>query len=407
MTAKIVWPNVPPSDSVSARSSLQEQSFIVELDTANWPSIVQNFGNAVNRWLVTVDPNTLALSAVALLVVFLLRKKLSDWTVGAFEALLKRFSVSLTDEVTSQLKIAVQVLAVTFAIFLTLDAINPPEILGGILNKVLGSVSLVAVFATWYQLSGPFVSLLVADKIGPAKRETSWVQRVSQFAILLFGLTSLLKVWQVDISGALTGVGVLGAGVAIATQDLIRNLVAGMTNMSENRFKSGDAIQVEGQFVGTVQRIDLRSTLVVGFDQIPRYIPNSDLSNSVVLNYSARRHRRVKVVVPLVLSSTREQIEAVRDTLRQHHKNSGDFHLDAEAAQYIYINEIGPSSVNILMYVWTKGADYDAYLQTKENLTLAILQAVKSSGTELAYPTQTLNFFGDPLTGAPKSDFVE
>jgi MscS family membrane protein len=216
---------------------------------------------------------------------------------------------------------------------------------------------------------------------------------------LLLGLTALLKVWQVDISGALTGVGVLGAGLAIAMQDLIRNLVAGMTNMSEKRFQSGDAIQVEGQFLGTVERIDLRSTLVVGFDQIPRYIPNSDLSDSVVLNYSARIHRRVKVIVPLVLSSTEEQIEAVRDDLRQHHQNSGDFHLDEEAAQYIYVSDIGPSSVNIMLYVWTKGPDYDDYLQTIERLTLAILRAVKKAGTELAYPTQTLQIDGEiPIT---------
>lgn len=379
----------------------------MEFDTVNWPNFIQNFGATMNGWLASIDPGSMAVSLAALVIVFLLRKKLSGWIVGGFEALLKRFSVSLTDEVTSQLKIAVQVLAVTFAVFLTLNIVKPPQILVGVLNQLLGSVALIAVFATWYQLSGPFVSLLVADKIGPATKETSWIQRVSQFAILLFGLTSLLKVWQVDISGALTGVGVLGAGLAIATQDLIRNLVAGMTNMSENRFKSGDAIQVEGQFVGTVKRIDLRSTMVVGFDQIPRYIPNSDLSNSVVLNYSARKHRRVELTVPLVFSSTSEQIEDVRDKLRLHHQTSGDFHLGEEAAQYIYINEIGPSSINILMYVWTKGADYNEYLQMKERLTLAILQAVKSAGTELAHPTQTLNFLGDPPSRSTKADFAE
>ncbi len=364
-------------------------------DTANWPSIIQNFGATLNMWLAGMDGGVLAVAAVAFVVVFLLRKVLSEWIVAGFEALLKRFSVSLSDEVSAQLKVAVQILAMTFAVFLMLDLVNPPQKLATVLTQLLSSVALVAVFATWYQLSGPFVSLLVADKMGPAAGETSWIRRISQFAIMLFGLTSLLKIWQVDISGALTGVGVLGAGLAIATQDLIRNLVAGMTNMSENRFKSGDAIQVEGQFVGTVQRIDLRSTLVVGFDQIPRYIPNSDLSNSVVLNYSTRKHRRVKVMVALVLSSSREQIEAVRDALRLHHRSSGDFHLGEEAAQYIYVSEIGPSSVNILMHVWTRGADYDAYLQAIERLTLVILQAVRESGTELAYPTQTLRVLGD------------
>lgn len=378
--------------------SFEETGVAMEFDTTNWPTVLRNFGNTVNVWLAEVDPGDLTLSLIVIVAVVLLRGKISGWLVGGFEVLLKRFSVDLSHEVTSQLRIAVQVLAVTFAFFLALEAVNPPELIAGVLSRLLSSVALIAVFATWFQLSGPFVSLLVADKNRRVSMEAGWVQRISQFAIMLFGLTSLLKVWQVDISGALTGVGVLGAGLAIATQDLIRNLVAGMTNMSEKRFVSGDSIQVEGQFVGTVERIDLRSTLVVGFDQIPRYIPNSDLSNSIVLNYSARRHRRIRVTVPLVLSSTQEQIEAVRDELRQHHQNSGDFHLSEDAAKYIYVSDIGPSSVNILIYVWTKGPDYDEYLQTIERLTLAILNAVKKSGTELAYPTQTLQIEGDVPT---------
>jgi MscS family membrane protein len=378
-----------------AGNGILETGDAMGIDTTNWPTVFQKFGSAINTWLVKVDPGVLILAIIFLVVVISLRKKLSGWIVRGFEKLLKRFSVTLADEVTSRLKTAMQVLIVTFAIYLALDAVNPPILFGDVFQKLLGSIALIAVFATWYELSGPFVSLLVADKIGPPTKETGWIQRLSQFVILLLGLTALLKVWQVDISGALTGVGVLGAGLAIAMQDLIRNLVAGMTNMSEKRFQSGDAIQVEGQFLGTVERIDLRSTLVVGFDQIPRYIPNSDLSDSVVLNYSARMHRRVKVIVPLVFSSTEEQIEAVRDDLRRHHQNSGDFHLDEEAAQYIYVSDIGPSSVNIMLYVWTKGADYDDYLQTIERLTLAILRAVKNSGTELAYPTQTLQIDGD------------
>lgn len=367
----------------------------VGFDTSNWPVIIRSIGVSLNEWTATVDPGDLLLAFLVVVVVFLFRKKLSDWVIGGFQFLLNRFSVSLTDEITKQLKIAVQILAVTFALYMAQDAVHPPVLIAGILQRLLGSVALIAVFATWFQLSGPFVALLVTDKIGPATKETDWIQRISQFAILLFGVTSLLELWQVDISGALTGVGVLGAGLAIATQDLIRNLVAGMTNMSEKRFETGDAIQVEGQFVGTVKKIDLRSTLVIGFDQIPRHIPNSELSNSVVLNYTTREHRRVMLSVPLILSSTQEQIETVRDELRLHHQNSGDFDLSDDSAKYIYVNEIGPSSVNILIYVWTKGADYDEYLQMTERLTLAILDAVRKAGTELAYPTQTVQIEND------------
>lgn len=367
----------------------------MEFDPTNWPIVFQSVVSNVHSWFRTIDSGHMLLASIVVLVVFFLRKKLSYWIVGGVQKLLNRFSVKLSDEVIAELKVCAQILAVTFSLYLVQDAIHPPELIAEILQRILISVALVAVFATWFQLSGPFVSLLIADRTEAAIQETGWIQRVCQFAILLFGLTAFLEVWQIDISNTLTGVGVLGAGLAISTQDLIRNLVAGMTNMSEKRFKSGDVIQVEGQFVGTVERIDLRSTLVVGFDQIPRHIPNSDLSNSIVLNYTTRKHRRVQVTVPLVLSSTQSQIETVRDELRKYHLECGDFQLTDDAAQYIYIKGISSSSVDILVYVWTTSPNYEQYLQAIESLTLAIMGAVDKADTELAYPTQTLHLDGD------------
>jgi small-conductance mechanosensitive channel len=92
-------------------------------------------------------------------------------------------------------------------------------------------------------------------------------------------------------------VGVLGAGLAIAAQDFVRNLVAGMNNMSEKRFERGDWIAVEGGIEGTVQRIDVRSTTIMGFDRVPRYVPNSGLSNAIVLNKSRIRHQLLRIAL--------------------------------------------------------------------------------------------------------------
>jgi MscS family membrane protein len=366
----------------------------VTIDTGSWPGMIQPTGDRLNNWLASINPDVLVLSLLGIALVFVLRRTLARWTVAALHALLKHFSVSLSEEVTTQLKKATEVLAVTFSVYLAVDVFNLSEITSVFLRRTLSSVAIVAVFGSWYQLTGPFVSMLRAKQPNTVKIEVDWVQRIAQFAILFFGLASLLNVWQVDVAGVLTGVGVLGAGIAIATQDLIRNLVAGMTNMSEKRFETGDSIQVEGQFVGTVKRIDVRSTVVVGFDQIPRHIPNSDLSNSVVLNYSARKHRRIMLKVPLVLSSTQGQIEAVRDGLKKYHQTCGDFELSNDAPKYIYVNEIGPSSVDILIYAWTKGPEYEQLLEVTERLTLAILKTVKSVGTDLAYPTQTIQLDG-------------
>lgn len=353
-------------------------------------SYVQKTIVSAQQSLGDVDTNSVVWALIGIVLVFLIRKQLSAFGLMCFRALLARFAVDLSAEVEAHLKTATEILFVTLAIYVAVSFLLPDDGSGLFLSRVLSSVAIVAIFGAWYRLSGPFASLLRNDTSSLVSSETDWIERVTQFSVLLFGLTSLLKVWQIDITGALTGVGVLGAGLAIATQDLLRNLVAGMTNISEKRFETGDAIQVEGQFVGTVKRIDLRSTMVVGFDQIPRHIPNSDLSNSVVLNYSARKHRRIMLKVPLMLSATQSQIEAVRDGIRHHHQTSGDFELGDAAPKHIYVSDFGASSVDILIYVWTRGPDYQEYLQITERLTLAILSITRNAGTTLAYPTQTL-----------------
>ena len=164
-----------------------------------------------------------------------------------------------------------------------------------------------------------------------------------------------------------------------------------MTNISEKRFETGDAIEIENQIMGTVERIDLRSTKIVGFDEVPRYVPNADLSNAIVKNYSVLKRRRVLVKVPLVLSSTQDQIEAVRDGLKAYHRTSGDFDLTDAAPKYIYVSGLGPSSIDIMIYAWTTGPAYELLLQVTERLSLAILRITREAGTKLAYPTQTLH----------------
>ncbi len=362
----------------------------MKFDTSKWPAPFQQGGERINDWLASVNPVNVILSVIVVLVVFFLRKPIAGWVFEANRSLLKQFKVSLSQEVADQLKKASEVLVVTLSLYLALDLIQPPELAGGLLRNILKSVALIAIFGAWYQLSGPFSAMLHSERHGSVRLEIDWVLRITRFAILLLGITAVLEVWEVDISAALTGVGVLGAGLAIAMQDLIRNLVAGMSNISEKRFETGDTIEVDGCFIGTVKKIDLRSTLVVGFDQIPRYIPNSDLANSVILNYTSMKHRRVLLKVPLVRSSTPQQIETVRDALRHYHRNSGDFDLSEAAPKHIYINEIASHSVDILIYALTKGSTYEELLQVTERLTLAILAIVEDAGTSLAYPTQTI-----------------
>ncbi|WP_170422168.1 MULTISPECIES: mechanosensitive ion channel family protein [Ruegeria] len=361
---------------------MEENSFREPLST---------YGDALSRWWSSVDHPAALAAIVFCAAVLVFRRALAMVVVSALNALLSNLSSEIGEATRERLVSATQVLLVALSIFLVSEALELPEFTGGLFRSVLATAAIVAVFATWYELAGNFVSILKTGEFQDVTLEADWTTRVTRFAIFIFGLTAILKVWNVDISGALTGVGVLGAGLAIAAQDLVRNLIAGMTNQSEARFVTGDAIEVDGKFLGTVKKIDLRSTLVVGFDQVPRHVPNADLSNSVVKNYSRMQHRRILISIPLVLSSSRDQIEKVRRDLSEFLKNSGAFSLDDDAPKYVNVSGISNSSIDIQFYAWTKSGTYSDYLETSERLALEVLETVARAGTALAYPTQTIH----------------
>lgn len=350
----------------------------------------------LKSWFFFAERSDVILAGVFIILIFLFRKPLASFVMSSVNKLMTRLSVGLPDHALNELKKTVSVLLVTGSLFIAAEIVQLPVFADGFVRKILASIAIIAVFSGWYNLCGPMISLISGEGLIELKVGTSWMERVSRFAVVLFGFSALLTVWEVDISGAMTGVGVLGAGVAIATQDLIRNLVAGMYNQSEKRFSVGDVVEIEDAFIGTVEQIDLRSTLLRGFDQIPRYIPNSQLANAVVLNYTQLLKRRVKMTIPFVMSCTAEQMEQVLAALRDHLYNSGDFDTDDGAPLYVCIEGMSDSAILVMFYARTPTADYNYYLEVTERLTLKVLEISREYGAALAYPTQSLEMATPP-----------
>lgn len=353
-------------------------------------------------WWRTVDHQLLLVAGLLLGVVILLRKPIARFAVGLVEKRFVQRSSGFEADLKKRLERLMQVLIIACCVFIVIEILNLPQFAGGLLRNIVATLAVIAVFATMYELSSNFVAMIMAVDFERVALESDWTTRVTRLAILIFGIAAVLEVWNVDISGALTGVGVLGAGMAIAAQDLVRNLIAGMTNQSEERFVTGDAIEVEGGFLGTVKRIDIRSTLILGFDQVPRYVPNAELANSVVKNYSRMEHRRVMATFQISLSATRKQIEAIRHGLEDYLHSSGDFDVSSDAPKYVHITSIGQSSVDLQFYALTNSGVYEEYIAVHDRLALKAKDLVAEAGTAFAHPIQTVHLVepGAQFTGA-------
>ncbi len=121
----------------------------------------------------------------------------------------------------------------SLAIIGAIRSLAPPGFVGEVSLDLVSSVLIIAIFSVFFHLAETIVLTISPRHAKHVRVETGWATRVTRLIIVVAGISALLSQWDIEIGTALTGVGVLGAGLALASQDLIRNLIAGMSNLSE------------------------------------------------------------------------------------------------------------------------------------------------------------------------------
>ncbi len=213
---------------------------------------------------------------------------------------------------------------------------------------------------------------------------------VAHIIVFALGAAAFLDIWGIKIGPILAGFGLVGAAVALGAQDLFKNLIGGIFIIIENRFQIGDWIYADGICEGTVEAIGLRTTTVRQFDMSPIYVPNSQLSDTPVVNNQRMTYRRIDWTVGLTYDSTAAQIKEVCDGIRDHLIGNSDFVQPPEAQIFVRVDELGDSAINVMVYCFTRSTDWGEWLRIKEALANRITAVAAAAGAGLAFPSQSL-----------------
>ena len=196
--------------------------------------------------------------------------------------------------------------------------------------------------------------------------------------------------WGISIGPILAGFGLIGVAVALGAQDLFKNLIAGLLILAERRFNIGDWILVDGIAEGTVESIGFRSTLVRRFDKAPVFVPNATLSDNAVTNFTAMTHRRIYWVIGVEYGATVEQLRKIRDSIEGYITDNADFAPAGEVATFVRIDSFNDSSIDILLYCFTRTTKWGEWLRIKEELAYKVKEIVEGAGTGFAFPSRSL-----------------
>ena len=116
----------------------------------------------------------------------------------------------------------------------------------------------------------------------------------------------ILQLFGIDITGVLLSVGIVGIAVSFAAKDIISNLFSGIVLILGKSIKVGDTISINDE-KGCIERITLRSTVIVNDWGVKTIIPNSTLTNNEYLQFKPPEVDRVDIIVGLPLYVDVEQ----------------------------------------------------------------------------------------------------
>jgi MscS family membrane protein len=208
--------------------------------------------------------------------------------------------------------------------------------------------------------------------------------------VILIGAATVLQIWGIQVAPIIAGLGLFGVAVALGAQDLFRNLIGGVSILIERRFGLGDWIKVDGIVEGTVEKIGFRSTLVRRFDQAPVYVPNQHLSDNAVTNFSAMTFRRISWSIGLEYRTTHEQLRTIRDGIEAYLTGNEDFVQPPAAALFVRIDAFNASSIDLMVYCFTRTTVWGEWLELKEKLAFRIKEIVEEAGAGFAFPSQSV-----------------
>lgn len=195
-------------------------------------------------------------------------------------------------------------------------------------------------------------------------------------ATLLIGLFVSLEILHLEktISSLLAGAGIIGLALGFAFQDLTANFISGVYIIFKKPFEVGHVVNTN-DFTGIVEEIQLRSTILRTFQGLHILLPNKDIFQKSLTNYSLSSERRVDIALTLPAKSSIEELEKnIRNILAQLPE------INNRKEAEIYFTDYNGDTLKLEIWYWIENKSPEDYVVVK-NKIIKLLHTTLSPGT--------------------------
>ncbi|HEC20996.1 MAG TPA: mechanosensitive ion channel family protein [Candidatus Peregrinibacteria bacterium] len=226
-----------------------------------------------------------------------------------------------------------------------------------------------------------------AEKAVSNKKDKATVEIISSIIrILLWAIAVILILANLgyNVSSLIAGLGIGGIAIALAIQNILKDIFTAFSIYLDKPFQIGDFIAV-GDISGTVKKIGLKSTRIESLSGEEIIISNNTLTSSKIHNYKKMKKRRIAFTLGLAY-------ETKTTSLKQIPKIAKEIFAKIKLTELsrIHFKEFGDFSLNFEVVYFVDSNEYDKYMDIQQKVNLAFKSAFEKKGIEFAYPTQTV-----------------
>ena len=208
-----------------------------------------------------------------------------------------------------------------------------------------------------------------------------FVARLLLFTVLLLlGLDNL----GIDITAAITGLGIGGIAVALALQNILGDLFASLSIVLDKPFQIGDMIVI-GEYLGTVEHIGLKTTRIRSLSGEQIIFSNADLLGSRIRNFKRMAERRILFSIGVTYQTPAEKLKRIPDMLREIITKHAKARFDRA-----HFKSYGDSALLFEIVYYVMSSDYIEYMDIQQEINLEIYARFAAEKIDFAYPTRTL-----------------
>jgi len=242
--------------------------------------------------------------------------------------------------------------------------------------KIVGAIA-IFIIGKWVVKKLTIASKKLMEKAKVDQTLVEFAESLIYFVLLLVVVLASLNTLGVNTTSFVAIFGAAGLAIGLALQGSLANIGAAVLIIIFKPFKVGDFVEAGGA-TGTVEDVNLFSTIIAPVDNRTIIVPNSAIVGGNITNYSRKSQRRVDHTFGIGYN---DDLKLAKEILTQ--IMNEDDRVLPEPAPFVAVSELGESSVNFVFRAWVKTEDYwDVHFDMLEKVKLTFDEA----GISIPYP---------------------